>query len=157
MRQIIATIGYEGVEIDQFISALQKENINLLIDVRDLPLSRKRGFSKNKLAEILSDYGISYIHLRGLGDPKPGREAARAGDYTRFQRIFRAHLRSDVAQTDLAQAADLALNYRACLMCYEADHVHCHRSIVADSLAQVTGLTIRPLTTENAPRRRMAA
>lgn len=70
------TVGYEGVDLDEFIATLKTFGIKQIIDVRDLPLSRKRGFSKNALASALAEAGVKYLHVKSLGDPKPGREAA---------------------------------------------------------------------------------
>lgn len=157
MKRTISTIGYEGATIEQFIATLKHASINLLIDVRDIPLSRKKGFSKNQLAETLRSWGIEYVHLRGLGDPKEGREAARAGKYTLFEKIFGKHMRSDVAKRDLDTASQLVRNSHACLMCFEADYERCHRSIVADHLSRMTGLTATPLAVQDVRSSRIAA
>jgi uncharacterized protein (DUF488 family) len=157
MKSTIATIGYEGATIDDFVAALQHASIDVLIDVRDLPLSRKKGFSKKQLAETLAASGIEYVHLRGLGDPKPGRQAARAGNYELFQTIFGRHMKSEAALRDVSIAADLVRVRRACLMCFECDHAQCHRSIVADRLAQITRLTVTPLSVHDAGVGRVAA
>lgn len=107
MKRTIRTIGYEGSTIEHFIAALRHAEIDVLIDVRELPLSRKKGFSKNQLAEILAKADIEYVHLRGLGDPKDGRNAARAGNYGLFQTIFDRHMKTKVALRDLDIAAEL--------------------------------------------------
>ena len=157
MKRTISTVGYEGATIEQFVAALRHASVDLLIDVRDIPLSRKKGFSKNQLDEILRSWDIEYVHLRGLGDPKEGREAARAGNYALFEKIFGRHMRSDVAERDLNTASALVRGHRACLMCFEADYEKCHRSIVADHLARITGLTVTPLTIQDARVGRIAA
>jgi Protein of unknown function, DUF488 len=95
------TIGYEGSRVEEFVAALRRAGVVTLIDVRDIPLSRKPGFSKSALAANLAAKGIAYVHLRGLGDPKPGREAARAGKYGLFRSIFGRHMTTDVARRDL--------------------------------------------------------
>ncbi|TAN54890.1 MAG: DUF488 domain-containing protein, partial [Rhodospirillales bacterium] len=82
------TIGYEGSSIEDFMATLLLANIRTLIDVRDLPISRRPGFAKKALAGALEKVGISYVHLKGLGDPKEGREAAKANDLEEFIRIF---------------------------------------------------------------------
>src|ERR1035437_2802635 len=101
MNHTIATIGYEGSTIDDFVVALLHVSIDVLIDVRDLPLSRKKGFSKNQLAGALAAAGIEYVHLRGLGDPRAGRQAARAGNYREFQTIFNRHMKTEAALRDI--------------------------------------------------------
>jgi uncharacterized protein (DUF488 family) len=149
MNRTISTIGYEGSTIERFVAALKHASIDALIDVRDLPLSRKKGFSKNALAQALEAADIEYVHLKGLGDPKDGREAARAGKYDLFRKIFGRHMQTDIALRDLEIAADIVRGRRTCLMCFECAHGKCHRSIVAERLSQMTQLTVTPLTVQN--------
>ena len=134
-NQILHTIGYEGISIEMFLSMLAHAGIDLLIDVRDVPISRKKGFSKNKLAEALNECGVEYLHLKGLGDPKLGRIAAREDRIDDFRRIFKSHMQSSVAKVDLERGIDAARNRFACLMCFEKEHQYCHRCIVAESMA----------------------
>jgi len=129
------TIGYEGCSIAEFLATLETAGVQLLIDVRDVPISRKPGFSKNALSVALSATGIDDLHLKGLGDPKPGRIAAREGRFDDFQRIFDAHLKSPKAQLDMAIGVEFAANQKACLVCFERDHSQCHRRIVAHEMA----------------------
>ena len=105
-----------------------------MIDVREVPISRKKGFSKNALCKHLADVGIDYLHLKGLGDPKPGRVAARAGQFDEFRRIFGAHMKTEVARSDLDRAIKVARANAACLLCFERDHTCCHRCIVANKI-----------------------
>ena len=74
----VYTLGYEGTDIDKVVATLQAVGVKVLADVRAVALSRKKGFSKNALRTRLEAEGIAYVHLVELGDPKPGREAARA-------------------------------------------------------------------------------
>ncbi|MBF0096252.1 MAG: DUF488 domain-containing protein [Magnetococcales bacterium] len=144
MDTVISTIGYEGASIDVFLETLTALRITLLIDVRDCPVSRKRGFSKKPLAECLRAAGIDYVHLVGLGDPKPGRDAASAGRMEEFRRIFFAHMQEEAAQRDLRQA-EVLINQtgHACIMCYERDPDLCHRSLVAKMLLERKPLQIK--------------
>jgi uncharacterized protein (DUF488 family) len=146
MTRSFYTIGYEGSRVDEFVATLRRAGIETLIDVRDLPLSRKPGFSKSALAEKLEAHGIAYVHLKGLGDPKPGREAARAGKYAQFRTIFGRHMATDVAQRDLERAVELVRGKPCCLMCFEQNHCNCHRSIVADHIVEHTGLRLTHLS-----------
>ena len=100
---------------------------------------------------------IDYIHLKGLGDPRDGRIAARAGDFGLFQKIFNKHLQTDLALTHMEAAAKLVSERATCLMCFESDPATCHRSIVAGRLAQMTGLPIMPLTVHHRRGRQIAA
>ena len=113
------TIGYEGARQDEVIARLQSAGIDLLIDVRAVPQSRKAGFSKRLLAGSLAARGTDYLHLRDLGTPKPGREAARCGDIEGLNRIFSAHMRTAPALAALQQATVVAAARRACLLCFE--------------------------------------
>jgi len=141
----LATIGYEGTTIDQVIEVLRDAEVALLVDVRAVPQSRKPGFSKRQLAAALDEVGISYVHLQGLGTPKPGRDAVRAGHPERMEVIFREHMRSDRAQADLAQAKGLVRNRKACLLCFERDHTTCHRRFVAEMIVTETGQSVSHL------------
>lgn len=134
----LATIGYEGTTIDAVLTTLQDARVGLLIDVRAVPQSRKPGFSKRQLAAALDEIGISYVHLQGLGTPKAGRDAVRAGHPERMEVIFREHMTSDRAQAELVQAKTLASERLACLLCFERDHNTCHRRLVAEMIATET-------------------
>jgi uncharacterized protein (DUF488 family) len=136
------TVGYEGCTIAQVLSELRAARIGLLIDVRAVPQSRKPGFSKRQLAAGLDEQGIAYVHLQGLGTPKPGRDAVRAGHPERMERIFREHMTSDRAQADLANARQLARDARVCLLCFERDPMTCHRRFVAEMVSAETGQTV---------------
>jgi uncharacterized protein (DUF488 family) len=133
----LATIGYESTAVPEFLRTLRDAGVELLVDVRAVASSRRAGFAKTALAANLASVGIEYLHLRGLGTPKEGRVAARAGRHDEMHAIFREHLATDAAQADLAVLADIvASGRRACLLCLEADPTHCHRSLVADALAR---------------------
>jgi uncharacterized protein (DUF488 family) len=139
MMPELATIGYEGSTIDAVVGTLRAAEVGLLIDVRAVAGSRKPGFSKRQLAASLDAVGIGYVHLQGLGTPKPGRDAARAGRPEQMERIFREHMTSDRSQAELAQAKQLVRERRACLLCFERDHRMCHRRLVAEMIVAETG------------------
>lgn len=130
----ISTIGYEAATLDGFISSLKLNDISTLVDVRAVALSRKRGFSKTALRERLASEGIGYVHLSALGDPKPGREAARAGRMAEFRRIYSDHLKSSEAQQALKELAAISSIENCCLLCFERDPAVCHRSMVTEKL-----------------------
>ena len=142
---MLSTIGYEGARPDDFVGTLQLADVRMVIDIRDRAQSRRPGFSKSALRASLEAKGIGYIHLKELGDPKEGRDAARSGDLVKFQRIYAAVLKSDDASRALAQIADLSRQMSVCLLCYERDHHECHRKIVADQLESVVGSKVRHL------------
>jgi uncharacterized protein (DUF488 family) len=142
---LLTTIGYEGSSLADFIETLLSAKVRRLIDVRELPISRRKGFAKNALSTALAAAGIEYIHLKGLGDPKVGRDAARRKDYAKFTKIFTAHMRTDAAQSDLRIAVELAKAGGSCLMCFERDPHHCHRTFVATAVCDNLPLTVRHL------------
>lgn len=139
----LATIGYEGALLDDFVATLKAASIQLLIDVRELPISRRKGFAKSALSTAMATADIGYLHLKGLGDPKPGREAARAGNHAGFLKVFRAHMLTPAARFDLNVAASHVAAGRACLMCYERDHAGCHRTLVAEAIHAIVPVRIR--------------
>ncbi len=146
MASELLTIGYEGCTIAGVLATLKAAGVGLLIDVRAVAASRKPGFSKRQLAASLDEAGIRYVHLQGLGTPKPGRDAVRAGHPERMVPIYHAHMRSDRAQADLAMATGMATDARACLLCFERDPATCHRRLVADMVSAETGQAVVDLT-----------
>jgi uncharacterized protein (DUF488 family) len=135
----LLTIGYQGCTIDGVLTTLKQAKVSLLIDVRAVAASRKPGFSKRQLAAGLDEVGIGYVHLQRLGTPKPGRDAVRAGHPERMVPIFNAHMDTREAQLALAEAKAMAVEGRCCLLCFERDHRHCHRQLVAEMIVAETG------------------
>lgn len=146
----LATIGYEGASMQTFLAALEQAGVELLVDVRAVASSRRPGFSKTKLAANLAEKGIDYLHLRGLGTPADGRAAARAGRYAELERIFDEHLRTAEAQDQLAALIQIVRGgeKKVCLLCFEADPEHCHRSMVAAAVASEVPVRIEHLAGE---------
>jgi uncharacterized protein (DUF488 family) len=133
----IATIGYEDATVKRFLGTLRGAGVELLVDVRAVASSRRPGFAKTALAANLAGAGIEYLHLRGLGTPADGRAAARAGRPDEMRAIFAEHLATNAAQEGLDALEGLVESgRRVCLLCLEADHAHCHRTLVADALAE---------------------
>jgi uncharacterized protein (DUF488 family) len=124
----IYTIGYEGATQPELIAALKQAGVERLIDVRAVPLSRKPGFSKNVLAAGLKEAGIDYVHLKALGTPPDGREAARKGRHAEMERIYAAQLDTPEAALQAAQLIELAAEKPSALLCFERDPAHCHRT-----------------------------
>lgn len=143
MSTVLYTIGYEGADIVDFIRTLKNCGVERLIDIRDVPISRKRGFSKTALANALQEHGISYSHLKALGDPKAGREAMRRGDYSAFLEIYTSHLERPEGKSSLLQAVELAQNNTSVLLCYERSPAQCHRSVVAREMKLISNFELR--------------
>lgn len=129
----IYTIGYEATTTAEFLAALTGAGVARLIDVRALPLSRRPGFSKNILAATLKDAGIEYVHLRNLGTPKTGRDAAKKGDVATLEAVYDAQLGLPEAQAEAARMRALAAEKPSALLCYERNPAHCHRTLLLEA------------------------
>jgi uncharacterized protein (DUF488 family) len=143
--QTLATIGYERATLDDVIGRLKADGVDLVVDVRAVAASRRAGFSKTLFSASLQEAGIGYRHLRDLGTPKAGRQAARAGRTAEMQAIFNQYMTTDTALIALETAIDLAASSRACLLCFEHDPAGCHRTLVAERIIARTGQKVRHL------------
>jgi uncharacterized protein (DUF488 family) len=141
----LLTIGYEKAGFAAFIATLRGAGVATLIDVRDLPLSRRAGFSKRQLAAGLAEAGISYVHLRALGTPAAGRAANRGRQWPLIWDIVEQSLARPEAQEALGEAGAIAGRSLSCLLCYEAEPCICHRRRVGEILEVRHGFTIEHL------------
>jgi uncharacterized protein (DUF488 family) len=140
------TIGYEQTPAKSVLEELERAGVKLLVDVRAVASSRRPGFSKSQLAAGLDERGISYLHLRGLGTPKEGREAARSGRFDALHRIYAAHLKTPQAREELDELSALVKKSGpVCILCYERDHSHCHRQWIAEIIEDRDGVGIQNL------------
>lgn len=143
MTATISTIGYEGENAAAFLNTLVAAGISHVIDIRDVPASRKPGFSKRSLSDALAAIGISYTHLKPLGDPKPGREAMRSGNYPLFLEIYNDHIALPAGQQALGEAIQIAQNEPSVLLCFERKPEHCHRTLVAREMKGLASFQVR--------------
>jgi len=124
------TIGYEQSTPEYFLELLHENEIAMIVDVRAVPLSRKKGFSKTQLQNLLSESGIQYMHLQTLGAPKQIRDALReTGSWWSYVKGYSRVLAE--RQTDIEFLTDLATKKRICLLCFERNPKECHRSLIA--------------------------
>ena len=144
-NRTIFTTGYEGLSLPGLIEMIRDNGIEQLIDVREIALSRKKGFSKGLLSSHLDHTGVIYKHLPSLGSPRSIRHKLRQDrDYKTFFNKYKKHLEDKNALETLTNLEDLAKVQRTVLMCYEQDHKKCHRSTVADVLEK-KGWSIKEL------------
>jgi uncharacterized protein (DUF488 family) len=135
-------VGYEGMEISEFVANLVAQQVSRLVDVRLTPISRKPGFSKTALAIALARVGIAYEHHRALGNPKSNR-AGFGGDE---QAVVEAKARycqlleRPEAAAALEKLRRAATRERVAVLCFEADQYRCHRDVV---LREVAALSLR--------------
>ncbi len=142
---LLLSIGYEKAGFADFVATLQAARVETIIDIRDLPLSRRAGFSKRQLQAGLAEAGIGYLHLRALGTPAAGREANRRRQWPLFWQIVEDSLARPEAQAAMEEAAETAAASLSCLLCYEADPCICHRRRVGEILAGAHGFAVEHL------------
>jgi uncharacterized protein (DUF488 family) len=128
------TIGYEGKTQAEMLGELEAAGVILVIDVRAVAASRRPGFSKTALAGGLRERGIDYLHLRPLGTPADGRQAARAGRIAEMREIYARQLDTPEAALAMEQALAEAASRPAALLCYEREAPDCHRSMLAQRM-----------------------
>jgi uncharacterized protein (DUF488 family) len=149
VRKALLTIGYEGLDIDRFVRFLVANQVDVLVDVREIPISRKKGFSKTRLSGALAAEGILYEHLKALGSPSPIRKQLKHDwDYKAFFAAYEEYLdgQEDALKT-LRRIVEA--HARPCLMCFEKSHDECHRSRLATRTARTFhgGLSVEPVNT----------
>jgi uncharacterized protein (DUF488 family) len=130
----IFTIGYEQATQAAVVTALHEAGVEVLADIRYLPLSRRPGFSKSSLRAAVEEAGIAYRHFKHLGTPAEGRAAARRGDHAELSRVYAGQLELPEALAQMAELRALAKDKRVALLCYERDAAECHRSLLFDAL-----------------------
>jgi len=131
----VFTIGYQGATQAEVIATLKAAGVRQVIDVRAVPLSRKPGFSKNVLRNGLAAAGIDYLHLKGLGTPPAGREAARKGRHAELARIYGEQLNRPEAIAEAEIMLDAARDKPSALLCFERDPAACHRTLLLAAVA----------------------
>jgi uncharacterized protein (DUF488 family) len=131
---VIFTIGYEQATQAAVVAALRDAGVEVLADIRYLPLSRRPGFSKSSLKAAVEEAGIAYRHFRDLGTPAEGRAAARRGDQATLARVYAGQLELPQALAQMAELRAIAQDKRVCLLCYDRAAAECHRALLFDAL-----------------------
>lgn len=143
---ILSTIGYQGAKTEDFFQALIQNKIQTIIDIREYPISRKKGFSKSALARLAETYDIRYIHFGSLGCPREIRHDYRKDhNWARYSQRFLNYLETQSNEVD--KLAELIQTSNSCLLCFEANPHQCHRLYVAEevSLRLSTDVAIKHL------------
>ena len=132
------TIGYEATSQETLFQTLVYHDVQTLLDIRLLPLSRKPGLSKTALGIAAVGVGIEYRHIRALGTPRDLRYQRKIDhDETAFRAGYLTYL---ATQSEAMNAlVEQTQNSRCCLLCYEANVEECHRLLVANRAAELTG------------------
>jgi uncharacterized protein (DUF488 family) len=122
------SIGYERRSLNELIEILLRYKVVKLLDIRELPLSRRKGFNKNELTSRLEEAGIKYRHIRSAGNP----HRKKNGDVGHCLRLYASYLGAHPEVLDLV-AKELS-KVPVALLCYERHHYSCHRSVLVDAL-----------------------
>jgi len=134
----VFTTGYEGKDIDEFLKHLLRHNIKRVVDVREIPLSRKKGFSKTILGQKLAERDIDYVHIRTLGSPRHLRKKVyKDKDFDYFFEKYENHL--EKCKKELEELYELVTQELSCLLCFENNPSSCHRSSVANRVSRING------------------
>lgn len=132
-KTVLYTAGYEGIDLESFIKRLKENDVEYLIDIRERPLSRKKGFSKKALNQFLLEANISYLHFPELGSPSEIRKKVREDeDYSYFFKQFSRHLKDH--HSKLEELLEIIKTSISCLLCFEKDHEKCHRKMAAQEV-----------------------
>lgn len=136
VRPVMFTIGYQQHRHPAtLVDALHAARVERLIDVRELPMSRRRGFSKTSLAHALDRAGVAYEHERALGNPKAYRDLYRSGYQRKGEELYRTHLRNGSLWA-IDWLSETLTEQRTCVLCFEHDHRDCHRSVIVEELCE---------------------
>jgi hypothetical protein len=137
---ILYTIGYEGNSLENYLVRLISNDVKVLVDVRNNPLSMKFGFSKNQLKKFCESLGIIYLHFPEVGIQSDRRKKLTTQkDYDALFELYRI---TDLPKTHSTQEKILQLlieHQRIALTCFEADVCQCHRKYLAESIAKMPG------------------
>jgi uncharacterized protein (DUF488 family) len=139
-KTILFTIGYEGISLEEYLQRLIKNDVKVLVDVRNNPMSMKFGFSKKPLKKYCGSVGIQYVHIPEVGIQSDQRhELNTQADYDKLFEVYRKiNLRKTVAaQTNILNI--LKEHKRIALTCFEADICQCHRKPLAEAIEKLPG------------------
>ena len=133
----IWTIGHSTRTIEEFIGALQTNEIKLVADVRLLPGSKRYPrFNKEELAKSLKEHGIGYEHFPQLGGRRKTRkDSPNTAWRNQSFRGYADHMETAEFASGIARLQEMTDNHGAtAIMCAEAVWWRCHRSLIADYL-----------------------
>ena len=132
----LCTLGYQGLTLEAYVATLEAAGVGVLLDVREVPWSRKPGFSKKPLSLALEAAGVEYLHVKSAGNPSAIRKTAPSP--AECMRMYGEYLdrTPDVVDELLAHVrAAWSRNLVPCLTCFERLPEECHRKVLADALA----------------------
>jgi uncharacterized protein (DUF488 family) len=132
----IWTIGHSTHPIEVFTAMLKSFNIELLVDVRSLPGSKRYPqFNKEALEQTLKENKIEYVHMPELGGRRKAKKDSNntAWRSKAFQR-YADYMETDEFKEGIIKLSEFANKNRTAYMCAEAVWWRCHRSLISDYL-----------------------
>jgi len=139
-KTILFTIGYEGISLEEYLNRLLKNDVKVLVDVRNNPLSMKYGFSKSPLKRYCESLSIQYIHFPEVGIQSGQRQELNS--QSDYDNLFAVYRRNNLSRTQSTQNKILGLlkqHNRIALTCFEANICQCHRKHLADAISELPG------------------
>jgi uncharacterized protein (DUF488 family) len=131
----IFTVGYEKRSAEGLMSLLRNAGVEVLADIREKPMSRVADFRSSALRGFCEHAGIVYESWPELGSTEEQRDDLKeSGDFGAFERTFRKYIVKS-CEEPLRKLAEKAKQKPVALLCYERLHEECHRSVVADLIA----------------------
>ena len=133
---ILFTIGYEGISLEEYLNRLIRNDVKILVDVRNNPLSMKYGFSKSQLKRFCENLGLQYMHFPELGIQSDQRQELKT--QKDYDNLFEVYRENNLKKTSFTQIEILNLlkHYkRIALTCFEADICQCHRTHLANAIS----------------------
>lgn len=134
-KTVLYTIGYEGISLEEYLNRLLKNDVKVLVDVRNNPLSMKYGFSKSSLQRYCNNLGIEYVHIPEVGIQSEQRQELNTqADY---DKLFAEYCQNNLTKTTASQERILNLlkeKRRIALTCFEANICQCHRKHLAEAI-----------------------
>jgi len=134
----IWTIGHSTRSQEEFLEALLSFQIEVLVDVRRFPGSKKYPhFNVEPLGNYLPEAGIEYLPCTELGGRRKPRPDSKNTIWNSDS--FRGY--ADYAETEefknaLEDLSALAIKKRIAYMCSEAVWWRCHRAIISDFMKE---------------------
>ena len=150
----IYTIGHSTRTIEELIALLQAHGIELLVDIRAFPASRRLPhFNREALEQSLPAAGIAYRWMKELGGRrgKQTGESPNQGLRNDSFRNYADYMLTPAFERAAEELVALAEEKRTAIMCAEAVYFHCHRMLVSDWLV-AHGHTVLHIQDKNQPR-----
>jgi len=134
-KTVLFTIGYEGISLEEYLVRLLKNDVKVLVDVRNNPMSMKFGFSKSQLKKYCASLGIEYVHIPEVGIQADQRQELNT--QTNYDKLFAIYRKNNLSNTTAYQSEILNLlkqHKRIALTCFEANICQCHRKHLAEAI-----------------------